>query len=72
MEELLAETKEWSVNSKVLKKIEAMLAEAAAQRMWGDIQIDLKDGRPILIRQTVQTRIHEDYPSVSNPGNNTH
>ena len=46
---------------KLLKKIEAMLIEAAAQRTWGDIHIDLKDGRPILMRYTVQTKIDEDY-----------
>lgn len=49
--------------NKVLVKIEAMLTEAAAQRMWGEIQIDLKDGKPILIRQTIQTKIHEECPN---------
>lgn len=53
------------MTSKVLKKIEAMLVEASAQRTWGEIQIDLKDGKPILIRQTVQMKVQEDYPSVS-------
>lgn len=53
------------MNSKVLKKIEAMLADAAAQRTWGEIQIDLKDGKAILIRQIIQTKIHEDYPNGS-------
>ena len=51
------------MNNKVLKKLEALLNEAAAQRTWGEIQIDLKDGKPILIRQTVQMKLHEDYPS---------
>jgi hypothetical protein len=51
---------------KLLKKIEAMLIEAAAHRTWGDIHIDLKDGRPILIRETKQTKINnEDYPDAS-------
>jgi len=54
------------MNSKLLKKIEAMLVEASAQKTWGEIQIDLKDGKPILIRQTVQMKVHEDYPSGSN------
>lgn len=54
------------MNNKVLKKLEALLNEAAAQRTWGEIQIDLKDGKPILIRQTVQMKLHEDYPSGSN------
>ena len=54
------------MNNKVLKKLEALLNEAAAKRTWGEIQIDLKDGKPILIRQTVQMKLHEDYPSGSN------
>lgn len=58
------------MNSKLLKKIEAILVEAAVQKTWGDIQIDLKDGKPILIRQTIQTKIHEDYPSGSYSSSN--
>jgi hypothetical protein len=50
---------------KLLKKLETMLVDAAAQKTWGDIQIDLKDGRPILIRQTIQTKIHEECPNGS-------
>lgn len=50
------------MNSKLLKKIEAMLTEASARRTWGEIQIDLKGGKPILIRQTVQLKVQEDYP----------
>lgn len=53
------------MNSKVLKKIEVMLLDAASQRTWGDIQIDLKEGKPILIRQTVQVKIHEEYPGAN-------
>lgn len=53
------------MTSKVLKKIEAMLVEASAQRTWGEIQIDLKDGKPILIRQTVQMKVQEDYPCAN-------
>jgi hypothetical protein len=47
-----------------------MLVVAAVQKTWGDIQIDLKDGKPILIRQTIQTKIHEDYPSGSSSSSN--
>ncbi|MGA7766018.1 MAG: hypothetical protein WCA27_07300 [Candidatus Sulfotelmatobacter sp.] len=53
------------MNSKALKKIEGMLAEAAARRTWGEIQIDLKDGKAILIRQIIQTKINEEYPGAS-------
>ena len=50
---------------KLLKKLKAMLIEAAAQHAWGDIHIDLKDGKPILIRETKQIKINnEDYPDA--------
>ena len=45
-----------------LQKVEKMLQEAADKRTWGNISIDLKDGKPLLIKQTIQTRAEEDYP----------
>jgi hypothetical protein len=59
------------VNNKLMKKIEAMLADAAQQKTWGCIEIDLKDGRPILLRQTTQTKINEDFPNGSSGYGNT-
>jgi hypothetical protein len=50
------------MNSKLLKKLEALLAEAAAKRTWGEIQIDLKDGRPILMRTITQQKLDEEHP----------
>jgi hypothetical protein len=42
-----------------------MLAEAQAKRSWGEIVITLKDGRPILLKKTVQEKV-EDYPANDN------
>ncbi len=45
----------------VSKKLERMLQEAQERRTWGRIEIDLKDGRVILLRQTAQFK-PEDCP----------
>lgn len=51
--------------SQTLKKVEQLLQEAAAKRSWGSIEIDLKDGRVYLLRQTTQIKPEgEDYPRV--------
>ena len=47
-----------------LKQIEKMLAEARAKRSWGQIVIELKEGRAVLIRQTIQHKV-EDYPATN-------
>jgi hypothetical protein len=46
-----------------IKRLEKMLQEAKEKRSWGSIEIDLKDGRVYLLRQTVQIKPDEDYPS---------
>jgi hypothetical protein len=43
-----------------------MLTEAAARRTWGGIEIELKDGKPTVIRQTIQTKADEDTPNATN------
>ena len=43
-------------------KIERMLNDAAARGTWGGIEIELKAGKPTLIRQTIQTRADEEIP----------
>jgi hypothetical protein len=48
-----------------MKKIDEMLAEAQSRRSWGEIVITLKDGKPILLKQTIQERV-EDYPANDN------
>ena len=52
---------------KTLAKVESMLREAAEKGSWGTIEIDLKEGRPYMVRQTIQSRIDEETnPNVSN------
>ena len=43
----------------MLKKLEAMIADARKQRMWGEITIQIKDGYPILIKTTNQEKVEE-------------
>jgi len=48
-----------------LRKIEKMLADASAHRIWGGIEIELKDGKPTVIRQTIQTKADEEIPDAA-------
>jgi hypothetical protein len=45
-----------------LKKVEKWLREARDKNIWGELQITVKDGSPILIKTTTQTKPQEDYP----------
>ena len=47
-----------------IQEVTRMLTEADKGRTWGQIQIDLQDGRPVVIRQTVTRKLDE--------GNNRH
>jgi hypothetical protein len=47
-----------------IQKLAALLAEAAEKRTWGAIEIQLKQGIPILVRTTTQEKL-EDYPNDS-------
>lgn len=47
---------------RTLRQLERLLKEAAERRTWGSITIDLKEGQPFLIKQTIQTKPDEDYP----------
>ena len=49
-----------------LKKLERMLKEAAANNTWGGIEIELKNGKPTVIRQTIQTKADEETPNATN------
>lgn len=53
-------------STSTLTKLERMLSEAAARRTWGGIEIELKDGQPTIIRQTIQTKAaDEDTPNAN-------
>jgi len=54
--------------TQTLKKVEQLLREAADKRSWGSIEIDLKDGRVFLLRQTTQIKpTDEDFPRAEPP-----
>lgn len=46
----------------VVNKLEKMLAEARTNRTWGEITVTLKDGKPVLVTQTIREKV-EDTPA---------
>ena len=46
----------------VIKKLEAIFADAQKQKTWGEVTITLKEGNPVVIRTTIQEKV-EDYPA---------
>ena len=46
----------------VLKKLEAIFADARNKKTWGEVTVTLKDGYPVVIRTTSQEKV-EDYPA---------
>jgi hypothetical protein len=50
-----------------LKQIDQMLAEARKHRTWGEITIQLKDGKPVLIRQMIQHKAEDSPASYEQP-----
>lgn len=44
----------------LLKKLDTMLASAEADRMWGQIEIEIKDGEPTLLRRAITERLDND------------
>ena len=57
---------EGSHDGGALKQIEKMLAEARKNHTWGEITIMLKDGKAVLIKQTIQEKV-EDNPAPYGP-----
>lgn len=43
-----------------MNKLDKMLADARANRTWGEIVITLKEGVPILLKQTIQVKVEEN------------
>jgi len=44
----------------LLKKLDAMLTSVERERAWGQIEIELKDGEPTLLRKTITERLDTD------------
>ncbi len=40
-----------------LKKVEQMLAEFAKNNSWGTIEIEIRDGEPVLVRQSTTEKL---------------
>jgi hypothetical protein len=51
----------------LLNKLEVMLDEAAKNNQWGEIQIVLRYGTPVLIHETRTTKLIEGSPNGRNP-----
>lgn len=45
---------------KVIQKLERMLNDAEKSRTWGHIQIDLQDGKPVVLRETVTRKLERE------------
>jgi hypothetical protein len=48
------------------KQIDAILRDAATKREWGEINIVLKDGKPVQIRRTVNSKVEESPADAHN------
>jgi hypothetical protein len=46
----------------LLKKINVLRDQAASDRTWGELAIELRDGQPKLLRRTYQDKLTEDTP----------
>jgi hypothetical protein len=44
----------------VLREIENLLAEAAKNSTWGQIQIDLQAGQPVILRSTITRKLENN------------
>jgi hypothetical protein len=44
----------------LLKKLDNMLAQSDREKTWGQIEIELRDGQPTLLRKTSTERLDAD------------
>ena len=44
----------------LLKKLESLLDEAERSRQWGNIEVEIRDGRPVVIRRSYTDKIAEE------------
>jgi hypothetical protein len=44
----------------LIKKVSAMLDDCAQDRTWGQIEVELRDGQPTLLRKTITERLDSD------------
>ena len=48
----------------LLKKLNSMLTTAESERSWGQIEIEVRDGEPTLLRKTITERLDADREST--------
>lgn len=46
--------------TQLLRKVETMLDDAATNRTWGQIEIELRDGEATLLRRSITERLDAD------------
>ncbi|WP_263373914.1 hypothetical protein [Granulicella aggregans] len=52
------------MHTKIIQQIETLLTDAEKSRSWGNVEIDIRDGKAVLIRTTRQIKIQdEDTPA---------
>jgi hypothetical protein len=44
----------------LMRKLEVMLDDCGQSRTWGQIEIELRDGQPTLLRKTITERLDGD------------
>lgn len=42
------------------EELELVLREAAKSRIWGSIEIELRDGQPVVLRQIITKKLYSD------------
>lgn len=43
--------------TELLKKLETLIDEASAQRVWGAIEIEFRDGAPVIVRKMTTEKL---------------
>lgn len=44
----------------LLKKLSCLLDEAERSRQWGNIDIEIRDGKPVVVRRSYTDKLTED------------
>jgi hypothetical protein len=52
----------------LLKKLDTMLDSAARERTWGSIEIEIRDGVPVVLRKASTEKLQEDATATKNRG----
>jgi hypothetical protein len=53
---------------KLIRKLDGMLDEADKARMWGTLEIEIRDGVPVIIRKSSTEKLEEGATEKNNRG----